>query len=77
MNHSRAYLGGTVFPLADIPPVELFKWSRRTDPGKYKQNIECKEGVAAKPQKGKAILWYNHFVRAPTEGSRRSLMWVD
>ena len=59
-------LGGTVFPLADIPPVELFKWSRRTDPGKYKQNIECTEGVAAKPQKGKAILWYNHFVRMPT-----------
>ena len=52
--------GGTVFPLADTTEEEYQAWNVSTSADKYKQTRTCGPGVVVKPQKGKAVMWYNH-----------------
>ena len=56
------------FPhLAQQDPTDeqLLAWRRDPSGSKYKQTVKCGPGLTVWPKKGKAIIWYNHKVRAP------------
>lgn len=55
--------GETAFPLADNATLDYESWSEDADSLCNLARNCKKSNVVIKPEKGKAVLWYNHFLR--------------